>query len=563
MRYAIFSDIHANQQAWQATLEDIRANDCEVLVCLGDAVGYGPNPLEVLTSIREHSHAFVLGNHDAAACERLDFSYFNDNARAGILHTRSLLDQESLDFLANVPYATEAGDILFVHAEVAQPDRFDYIESAEKACEDFAATRHRCTFMGHTHHPTVFVEADGLVDQLADEDFEMSPGHRYIINVGSVGEPRNPEDIRARYVIYDEETQSIYFRRIEFDAEAYRADLQASGSSAFPYFLQILDHQTGVGGFVRAMRTPVATSGEGIRIAKMELPTVSSVSEVSREVTKKSAVATVAILVLIAASVGAGFFGKWYFDEERLDFAADPLGITTAPAPLVELGDQSEAEELFGYWPLDAETKGYAGIAPFLGFGIGKPGRAEGKFGNAIHLDADSGLVFGKARTFAMRDEPMTVSFWVQLTDPSESEVRLVGNGARSKTEPGWLITLHRGALYFRLGSGVNRAQLGGVRPELMNGEWHHIAVVFDPSSGQMRAFFNGELIGELDVSSLGTEFPAAHRLVIGKKGAGEALAGLGGNVDEFAIWRRAFTGEEVASLFNRAVALSSTFSER
>ncbi len=559
MRYAIFSDIHANNQAWEATLADILTNQCEVLVCLGDAVGYGPRPYEVLTSIRQHSHAFVLGNHDAAACGRLDSSYFNENAQAGIAHTRALLDQESIDFLAGVPYATESGDLLFVHAEVAYPDRFDYVESVEKACEDFAASQHRCTFIGHTHHPCVFVMGeDGLVGLEADEDFQFAHAQRYIVNVGSVGEPRNPEDIRARYVIYDEEAHTVYFRRIEFDAEAYRADLKASGSSAFPYFLQILDHQLETEqSFVHAMNAPAATTGAGIQIAKMELPTMSQVREASRQATKKSAKSTFLILGLVVGSIALGWLGKWFFDPQRRDVARDPLGLEGAPPPQIEASGVPMAEALFGYWPLDAETRGYAGRAPFQGLGVGKPDRAEGKFGGGIHLDAASGLVFGKDRTYAIRDGALSVSFWVQLTDPPRTEIRLLGNGARTKEDPGFLITLQGSVLKFLLGSGVTRAQLGGLRPSIRDGAWHHVAAVFDAESGMLRAYFDGNDLGELDIATLGGNFPAAHRLRIGNAGGAAGLSGPGGNVDELAVWQRALTGEEIEAMFENGVPLA------
>ncbi|MEM1295812.1 MAG: LamG-like jellyroll fold domain-containing protein [Verrucomicrobiota bacterium] len=566
MRYAIFSDIHANNQAWEATLADIRANECEVLICLGDAVGYGPKPAEVLRSIRENSHAFVLGNHDAAACGRLDSSYFNDNAKAGIAHTRALLDEEALEFLSSVPYATEVDNLLFVHAETASPDRFDYVETVEKACEDFGASGHWCTFIGHTHHPTVFVEADGLVSQEADDDFQCQPGQRYIINVGSVGEPRNPQDIRARYVIFDDDSGSVYFRRIDFDAEAYRADLAASGSSAFPYFLQIIDHYTPAlqnpEQFTRAMHTPAATSGQSVGISKMQLPSSEAVRQASREVTKKSASATVLILILIGLAIGVGWFATWYFDAERKELERDPLGIADAPgAQVVFTGDlPPHAESLFGYWPLDSETRGYAGAATFQGMGVGSPGRGEGRFAESIYLDETSGLVFGKVRTFALREDPMTVSFWLKVSEPSRNEVRVLGTGAERRNEPGWLILLHGEMVRFRLCNGSNWAQIGGRWPALRDGEWHQLAIVVNPDENSLSAFVDGGRIGVLDYSALGYHFSSTHRMRVGTNGNEEDLAGLGGNIDELAIWRRALSDEEIASLFERTESLKSSF---
>lgn len=242
MRYAIFSDIHGNLVAWNQVLQDIKALDADVLVCLGDVVGYGPLPEDVLNAIRAETDHFVIGNHDAAAVGLLDSSAFNDHARNVIEWTAQQLSPESHEFLANVPLSMETDEILFVHAEAAEPARFGYITDVIEATENFATTDHFVTFVGHTHDPTIFsLSNDGSVQQLPDDDCRLEEGQRYIVNVGSVGEPRNPEDLRARYVIYDEETREVFFRRIEFDPEAYRRDLNATTLNASPYFLQVID----------------------------------------------------------------------------------------------------------------------------------------------------------------------------------------------------------------------------------------------------------------------------------------------------------------------------------
>ncbi len=244
MRYAIFSDIHGNFQAWEAVLADMRASGAEVLVCLGDVVGYGPRPQDVLDAICAETQNLVVGNHDAAAAGRLDLSCFNPDAREIIRWTRKRLSKKSLKALKDVPLAIEENDLYFVHAEVSDPGRFGYIETAEEAKANLEAGTHRVTFIGHTHHPVIFeMEDDGSVARLPPEDTELDPGRRYIVNVGSVGEPRNPEDIHARYVLYDSDSAQLFFRSAEFDAEAYRMDLEQSGLKIKPYFLKVIDHE--------------------------------------------------------------------------------------------------------------------------------------------------------------------------------------------------------------------------------------------------------------------------------------------------------------------------------
>ncbi|NIP95732.1 MAG: metallophosphoesterase family protein, partial [Akkermansiaceae bacterium] len=155
MRYAIFSDIHGNRQAWEAIRADMKALEAQVFVCLGDVVGYGPCPREVLRGIRSCTGNMVVGNHDAAAAGLMDASVFNPVARRAIEWTRDQLDEESLTFLAGMPMAIESGPLLFVHAEIVEPGRYGYIDDVATAKENFAASDHHITFVGHTHRPTL------------------------------------------------------------------------------------------------------------------------------------------------------------------------------------------------------------------------------------------------------------------------------------------------------------------------------------------------------------------------------------------------------------------------
>ena len=239
MRYAIVSDIHANFPAWEAVLADFRECKIEEVVCLGDVVGYGPKPAEVLEAVRAVTGNFVMGNHDAAAVGMMDYSIFNDHAREAIEWTMGQLDEAGKEFLSSVPLAIEAGDLLFVHAEIEEPGRFGYISDLEVAQRNLEAGKHFVTFIGHTHLPKVFeMDIFGEVNEFTDGDLTLDSDSRYIVNVGSVGEPRNSEDLRARYVIYDTETQELEFRRVEFDILAYRKDLEATTLSMRPFFLR-------------------------------------------------------------------------------------------------------------------------------------------------------------------------------------------------------------------------------------------------------------------------------------------------------------------------------------
>ncbi|NNC88912.1 MAG: hypothetical protein HKN82_10690, partial [Akkermansiaceae bacterium] len=242
MRFAIFSDIHANRQAWEAVMADARRQRAETLICLGDVVGYGPKPQEVLMSVRAATANFVLGNHDAAACGRLDPAIFNVRAREVIEWTRDRLDADAQEFLQQVPMQIDGPGLLFVHAEVVEPGEFGYIDGVGPAGPNLRAMKVPLAFIGHTHLPMAFTmpKKGGQVTQKPPVDFKIERGKRYIVNVGSVGEPRTT-DVRASYVIYDDATKTISFRKVEFDVDGYLRDLEETGLDIKPYFVRVVE----------------------------------------------------------------------------------------------------------------------------------------------------------------------------------------------------------------------------------------------------------------------------------------------------------------------------------
>jgi predicted phosphodiesterase len=240
MRYAIVSDIHANLQAWQAVRDDMYACGADVMLCLGDVIGYGPCPAEVLDDVRSHCENFVLGNHDAVIAGKLDPVIFNDHARYLIDWTAEQLGDEPVDFFADVPYRMGSDDMVCVHAEASCPERWTYIVKPEDARPTFEENDATVTFIGHTHVPLVCRWKGGRIDARSGVDFSFEPNYRYVINVGSVGDPRDgfPE---ASYAIYDTETQGIEFRRVPFNYDRFRRDLAVAKLRVQPYFLSLID----------------------------------------------------------------------------------------------------------------------------------------------------------------------------------------------------------------------------------------------------------------------------------------------------------------------------------
>ncbi|MDP6850488.1 MAG: metallophosphoesterase family protein [Planctomycetota bacterium] len=234
---AFISDIHSNLEALQVALTDIEAQGVGTVVCLGDVLGYGANPKEVMDLVQARCKFTLLGNHDAALLDDQQAFGFNERALTAIDYTRNCLDPELeenhayWDWLGELVPAmafldprVSKEEVLLVHASPREP-LTEYLlpalsKSPEKLQANFEAAAHRLTFFGHTHHPGWFKEGDPFV-RATDEVsvLELQPDCRYLINVGSVGQPRD-NDPRLCYAIWDGAT--VRWRRLDYDREIAR-----------------------------------------------------------------------------------------------------------------------------------------------------------------------------------------------------------------------------------------------------------------------------------------------------------------------------------------------------
>ena len=225
LRRAIISDIHSNLEAFEAVLKDIDSNGVDEIFCLGDSVGYGPNPLECVDLVMERTKVCLLGNHDQATL--FDPEGFNVGAEQAIFWTREQLEDFNdpkanarWDFLGALPRSyRHEDDYFFIHGSprnplneyVFQEDIFD-----ERKMDRLFAIVPHCSFQGHTHVPGIFTEDRKF---FAPKDIEMvyaiEPSAKAMINVGSVGQPRD-HDSRACYAIWDDETATVTYRRVEY-----------------------------------------------------------------------------------------------------------------------------------------------------------------------------------------------------------------------------------------------------------------------------------------------------------------------------------------------------------
>lgn len=227
MRYLIISDIHANLVALDTVLEAVDLSTVDQVWCLGDVVGYGPNPNECVARMREVATVCLVGNHDWAALGKLDIQDFNREARQAIKWTQEQLSEESLAFLETLEGRRDDVHPLFTisHASPRHPI-WEYLLYPSNAAENFEHFQTPFCLVGHTHKPIIFRQEIGqehLLPQAFQPALEIGLpiAHarekiRLIINPGSVGQPRD-NDSRAAYAIYDDEEGSLTFYRIEYD----------------------------------------------------------------------------------------------------------------------------------------------------------------------------------------------------------------------------------------------------------------------------------------------------------------------------------------------------------
>lgn len=220
MKILVITDIHANLNALEAVLAV--AGDYQAVWCLGDLVGYGPDPNECIALVRDLPNLVcVLGNHDAAAIEKIDDNAFNADARLVISWTRKTLFPASVEFLTSLPETQVQGDVTLVHGSPRQPV-WEYLLDTRTATQNFEFFDTPFCFVGHTHLPVLYYLSDDSRTArliIPENSTQMALAPRTIINPGSVGQPRD-RDARAAYAIFDTEQNLWEFHRVEYEIEA-------------------------------------------------------------------------------------------------------------------------------------------------------------------------------------------------------------------------------------------------------------------------------------------------------------------------------------------------------
>lgn len=238
MVYGIISDLHSNLEALEKVLEQL--SGVEAYLCLGDLVGYGPNPNECTQLISQLSPPVVsvaepctcvVGNHDLAAVGKYDIGWFNWHAKEAILWTQQQLTPEAKDFLVGLPEVLVQSDLTLVHGSL--PDPMEYITSPWEARIAFAEMKTPLCLIGHTHVAEYYTQQEGESNcqqmPLTDGgEITLEKGLRYIVNCGAVGQPRdgNPQ---ASFGVYDTEAQTIAIKRVDYPIEVAQKKMADAG----------------------------------------------------------------------------------------------------------------------------------------------------------------------------------------------------------------------------------------------------------------------------------------------------------------------------------------------
>lgn len=231
MKIAIVSDVHSNLEALERVLEEIQNEKVEQIYSLGDMVGYNANPVECLQLIREKNVLCVAGNHDYASVGLTDIEFFNPFAKKAALWSGKQLKLQDRDFIQSLPLVRNLDTITFVHATLDHPEEWGYILSEKEAAESFRFQQTPLCFVGHSHYPGVFEEGGSI--QLSPEGpIKLKKGARHIVNVGSVGQPRDG-DPRSCFVIFDPDHGTVDFRRLDYDIEKTQEKVLAAGLPEF------------------------------------------------------------------------------------------------------------------------------------------------------------------------------------------------------------------------------------------------------------------------------------------------------------------------------------------
>jgi len=233
MRWGIFSDIHSNLEALEAVIKAYKSLNVDAYLCLGDVVGYGANPVECIQMTRDFARITIAGNHDWAVAGLFCLDYFNDWARSAALWTQERLDSANRNLLASLKIVYKNEDLILVHGSLNDPEEFNYMINYLEASKTFSLMDKAICFIGHTHSPGVFIQdKQQRVDYQNEVNLKLRQDCRYIVNVGSVGQPRDGNN-KASLCVLDTKKRQVLVKRVNYDIKSAQAKIVAVGLPQF------------------------------------------------------------------------------------------------------------------------------------------------------------------------------------------------------------------------------------------------------------------------------------------------------------------------------------------
>jgi diadenosine tetraphosphatase ApaH/serine/threonine PP2A family protein phosphatase len=233
VKIAVFSDVHGNLEALEAVLATEAFRSADRVICLGDVIGYGADPSDCLARSREVAERLLLGNHESAVAHPQELAFFNGYARRAIEWTRDRLSEAEREFIASLPYLhREPPDLLFVHAAPTDPPAWEYIIDFHTALREMSGFTERLCFVGHSHVPLAVEAPDSGQPRPLAFPLSMRDGAKYLVNVGSVGQPRDG-DPRAAFALLDTDARSVALHRVEYPIAVAQEKILAADLPAY------------------------------------------------------------------------------------------------------------------------------------------------------------------------------------------------------------------------------------------------------------------------------------------------------------------------------------------
>lgn len=234
MKYAIISDVHSNLEALECALTEIKKANVAQVICLGDVVGYGANPSECLRMVREAATEIVMGNHDQAIEDMVLRDRLNPWAREAVEWTASVLNGEEKKVIRDFPrlIVDRKAKITWTHGSVHEPGEYHYLFSAADAQPTFRALETNVCFFGHTHIPSLFAERSRVSQYLPAGSYRLPEGERYVLNPGSVGQPRD-RNPKLSFAFFDVDERTFEIVRLDYDNQTAAQKIRRAGLPTF------------------------------------------------------------------------------------------------------------------------------------------------------------------------------------------------------------------------------------------------------------------------------------------------------------------------------------------